>query len=177
MSVVRRAFSTPERNQKQSNPSDNSRKEFWKIVGVGVAGALCGVADSPQNQPSWKGAMHGAGSALSSWAEKRSEEFDNEEIYYDHKVALSTQNEEFAYLSSSRSLADAHSESYSNVNLQQSLTVGEKTVLAANDLRKSGYYASSRFNDVVETALTGHPNERVRAIKKVGADLEYYKGY
>jgi len=172
--LVRSAFSTPDKNQTQQT---DSNKEFWRMVGAGIGGAIGGVLSSPQNSSNWDHALRGAGDGLSSWAEKRSGNLKNEQIYYDNRVDLNTQKEEFAYLSSSRSLADAHSESYSSMNIQESLTVGEKTVLAANDLRTSGYYSSSRFNDVVETALTGHENERARAIKKVGADLEYYKGF
>lgn len=178
MTIVNSVFSDSGRNQtQQRNRSSNSEKEFWSMVGYGIGGALAGAAGSPQSSPTWQSALSGAGSGLQTWAERQSGGSIDDEIYYDHKVDLNGQREELAYITSSRSFADTHSNSYSSRNIQQSLSVGEKTVLAANDLRTRGYYPSNQFNDLVETALTGHQNEQARAIKKVGADLEYYREF
>ena len=186
LSIVNNVFSGSGSNQTRQTSSStssstssgsNSSKEFWEMVGAGLGGAIAGAASSPQNSPTWKDTLYGTGEGLKTWADDQSGGSINDEIYYDHKVHLSDQQEQFAYLTSSRSLADTYSSACSRTNPQYSLTVGEKTVLAANDLRKSGYYSSKRFNDIVETALTGHQNEQARAIKKVGADLEYYRGF
>lgn len=181
MNVVNSVFSSSGREHtQQTNSTSNSEKEFWKMVGAGLGGALAGWYS--QSNPTWQDALSGAGSGLQSWAEEQSGGSIDGDIRYDHRVNLNNQKEEFAYITSSRSLADTHSCSYrpfrdySNANPQQSLAIGEKAVLAANDLRKNGYYQSKQFNDLVETALTGRQREQAKAIKKVSTDLEYYRG-